>query len=821
MTKLEQFKKNIRIADSCVNANLLTDKNPCTYFITRSCDSNPVLREPKFGFCAGNTRMIYERIWEQISNEANFDELDICLEGIYPIEAWLEKQANGLIADKYCAKEILQNGFDIEPYSSSKSPSRKIEWHMPITHETLEKVKKAANEFFQNEGKFEKPVILTLKKSQKEALEKTLNAFDNGITKFILNAPCRWGKTSYAFSIMENYCNRKSNDEISVFLVYTFKNEIQDGWFHYANMLGYHIITTTNKTDIKTQYNEGIAKGCTKFVVFGSVADIYGTTEDGYVKKKNRMLHKIQFDIAFGDEYHYGIHNKKADKMFIQNDEDIIIDIETIGEFFTSEELPIHSNRYVYLTATGFVHFTSGKFCDGYDGHIVTYLDMKNDSEYDEIPTLHLLHMEMNEKLFNDFVETTKKNEFSFIELFATKMNNGEYEFVHKGYATRALSNIFNSETEFGGKSLYGGDLPQKFDESLKNCIVAMDRIGSCYAAANYLKTIPYFNHFFIHIVAGDDVIAEKEMEIIKQEQVGIELGKYRNKFGTIVFTCGKLLTGVSVPHWSSLILLTEKKKIEWIMQAVGRLMTPCKSQITNEVIKKDCFVFDPNINRILELRFGYDYFERLKIRGHKSSMEIYNSTSSLIDFSKLTKYGEIISVDYKDAIDIDLFNGGKTKDSRLDYIIKYTLVNPDINAVNSFFKKHSDKLNLERTMNIYNIEKTIINECPNVIKPKTGKICGKRSGDKIHDKFKKLINIGYYLPILSYVCDENPRTYEEFRKLDEETVKYWTGYDFKAFDDALLNDCCMSIDSFERVLELNCINKERMIEKLANMSVV
>ena len=68
----------------------------------------------------------------------------------------------------------------------------------------------------------------------------------------------------------------------------------------------------------------------------------------------------------------------------------------------------------------------------------------------------------------------------------------------------------------------------------------------------------------------------------------------------TITLSCGKLTTGVTVPQWSSILMLRNPKSPETYFQAAFRVQSPWSIKNPNgdnpneeEILKPACFVFD------------------------------------------------------------------------------------------------------------------------------------------------------------------------------------------------------------------------------------
>lgn len=81
----------------------------------------------------------------------------------------------------------------------------------------------------------------------------------------------------------------------------------------------------------------------------------------------------------------------------------------------------------------------------------------------------------------------------------------------------------------------------------------------------------------------------------------------------TITLSCGKLTTGVTVPQWSSILMLRNLKSPETYFQAAFRVQSPWSIKNPNgdnpneeEVLKPICFVFDFAPTRALRQLSGY-----------------------------------------------------------------------------------------------------------------------------------------------------------------------------------------------------------------------
>ena len=83
----------------------------------------------------------------------------------------------------------------------------------------------------------------------------------------------------------------------------------------------------------------------------------------------------------------------------------------------------------------------------------------------------------------------------------------------------------------------------------------------------------------------------------------------------TITLSCGKLTTGVTVKPWTGIFMLRNLSSPETYFQAAFRVQSPWyikKEDGTDEILKKECYVFDFALNRAL--RQVADYSTRLNV---------------------------------------------------------------------------------------------------------------------------------------------------------------------------------------------------------------
>jgi len=159
----------------------------------------------------------------------------------------------------------------------------------------------------------------------------------------------------------------------------------------------------------------------------------------------------------------------------------------------------------------------------------------------------------------------------------------------------------------------------------LKHMFWYLSGVNSVNALAKKLRKHPFFKKYRIIVAAhNNEGEGSNTLEIVKDAINKVEKGfevDGQTYIGTITLSCGKLNTGVSIPEWNSVWMLSDTKAAETYMQTIFRAQTSWKSNG-----KEDCYVFDFNPNRALEMI--YDYNEYIA----KSSQSTPSSIREFLD---------------------------------------------------------------------------------------------------------------------------------------------------------------------------------------------
>lgn len=118
-------------------------------------------------------------------------------------------------------------------------------------------------------------------------------------------------------------------------------------------------------------------------------------------------------------------------------------------------------------------------------------------------------------------------------------------------------------------------------------------------ALSSMLQTHPVFQHFTVVNVAGEGDEDEESQDAL--EAVNKAIGNDPDKTRTITLSCGRLTTGVSVPAWTAVFMLSGSYNTaaSSYMQTIFRVQTPAT---INGRVKEQCYVFDFAPDRTLRV---------------------------------------------------------------------------------------------------------------------------------------------------------------------------------------------------------------------------
>lgn len=680
-----------------------------------------------------------------------------------------------------------------------------------------------------------------MRPEQAEAVNKTHAYFHSiwvedmhAVPRFLWNAKMRFGKTFASYQLARKLGATKV-------LVVTFKPAVEDAWQNdlesHADFDGWQYLSRATGTDPTT------ADKKKPLVYFGSFQDLLGKDRFGNIKAKNEWLHATNWDLVVFDEYHFGAWRENAQELFEGEDvtearketaAEYNPDLDSYHEDFEelahdeTEFLPITTKAYLYLSGTPFKALATGEFIEEQIFNW-TYTDeqrakyewtRKHPSRWNPhgaLPEMRLMTYQMPDELLA-IASQGEFDEFDLNEFFAATGTEASASFMHKNDVQKWLDIIRGSYLATQVDNLKLGAKKPPFPYSdvrllpyLNHSFWFLPSVASCHAMANLLaeKQNVFFHDYKVLRVAG--VGAGVGLAALPPVRDAIGNG---HDTKTITLSCGKLTTGVTVPQWSSILMLRNLKSPETYFQAAFRVQSPWSirnpngdSPNTEEILKPVCFVFDFAPTRALRQIADYG----AGLAPEASNPE--DAVEELVSFLPVLAYdgSHMTLVDAGAILDIAMAGTSATLLAR-----KWEsalLVNVDNDTLRKIMNSPEAMAAIQNIEGFRalgdNVIETIINKSEKV---KDGKKKGEsltpNEKKELSDEEKeykslrkqvqeKLIKFATRIPAFMYLTDFRENTLKDvITKLEPDLFKTVTG---------------LTVDDFELLVSLNVFNSAHM----------
>ena len=142
----------------------------------------------------------------------------------------------------------------------------------------------------------------------------------------------------------------------------------------------------------------------------------------------------------------------------------------------------------------------------------------------------------------------------------------------------------------------------EELRNELKHTFWLLNRVDSAKALAKKLENHPVFGEYKIILAAGSGNAARDGImdgsELVSEEESKKSFDKVvaavKNYEKTITLSVGQLTTGVTIPEWTAVLMLSNMKSPSLYMQAAFRAQNPCLFASDGEFYrKKNAYVFD------------------------------------------------------------------------------------------------------------------------------------------------------------------------------------------------------------------------------------
>ncbi|MEJ7783299.1 MAG: GIY-YIG nuclease family protein [Solirubrobacteraceae bacterium] len=486
-----------------------------------------------------------------------------------------------------------------------------------------------------------------------------------GAPKFLWNAKMRFGKTFSTFQLAREMGWTR-------LLVLTYKPAVQASWrddlLSHVDFEGWRFIDRNTPAQEMAE----AADAPDPLVWFASFQDLGGKTADGHVKEHNEAIHLTDWDCIVLDEYHFGAWRDSARDLYDPTDTDLAEEEEP-DEQVTDEDLGLSTGHYLYLSGTPFRAITNGEFTEDaifnwtYPQEQAAKADWSADAgpnPYVDLPGMKMYCYEIGEQA-GTWADDGEFNGFSLSEYFkAAKVDRsskqtgtGSYVFEDPTRVSEFLEMLRGKLSEqMRAQVLAAGRKPPfpyesaDFHEAVRHAVWYMPDVASCFAMRDMLATHSYFKDF--KVVVGAGTKAGQGAAAKPPVNAAIAAAEKGGKSGSITLSCGKLMTGVTVPEWGAILMLRSLKSPETYFQAAFRVQSPWRNRKpdgTVQVLKDTCLVFEFDPNRALSL--VAEYGMRLASSGDVSPKQ---AIGQLIDYLPIYQFsgGSMTLLDADEVMD-------------------------------------------------------------------------------------------------------------------------------------------------------------------------
>lgn len=432
--------------------------------------------------------------------------------------------------------------------------------------------------------------------SQGEAVRRTVDSFKSSPkTEFLWNAKPRFGKTLAVYDL----CMQMQFRNV---LVVTNRPAIADSWFSdYLKFVGEEKYLFVSRVQAllqrkpkpcltRQQYVEEIkhGKGTKNCIEFVSLQDMKGSIYFGGSHDKLEEVAKLTWDLLVIDEAHEGVDTYKTDVAFDQ----------------------IKRRHTLHLSGTPFKALANEKFAQSAIFNW-TYADEcrakeqwdeeKGHNPYMEMPRLNMYTYRMSDIVIEKVREGVEidgeKEAFAFDLNEFFRVEHGR--FAHEESVDKWLDALSRqSRYPFSTEALR---------KEIRHSFWLLDRVDSAKALAKKLRDTqrhPEFASIEIIVAAGDGKTDNDEVIEDENSLARVRKAIEEHPQGTITLSVGQLTTGVTIPEWTAVLILSNIKSPAQYMQTAFRAQTPHLYKDADGQFhrKENAYVFDFDPARTLSI---------------------------------------------------------------------------------------------------------------------------------------------------------------------------------------------------------------------------
>ena len=511
---------------------------------------------------------------------------------------------------------LYNSGFSARKFSNSNQDSEWFEVPLSVAIRAIQAVKEgrtALTAAEKSEGQISflpqtvpaapKKRAITLRDEQMDCVNQTLRVFRKE-NSMLWNCKMRFGKTVTAYALIKKAGYQKV-------IVVTHRPVVEDGWrndfdlifgegdnraflkkdrFDTDSSVYDAAMDARNDANLTAYQNSGKA-----FVYFASMQDLRGSQRADGKFDKNNAVFDMDWDLVIYDEAHEGTQTQRGQK------------VQSLLEAEKNGKAP----KVLQLSGTPY------NLMQKYENNVYTWdyvMEQKRKREWDtlhpgdhnpyaDLPELRILTFDLGKSLPTSYRYETLEMAFNFTEFFRVWTGDPARDFrplpagaqvgdfVHEA-DVRSFLDLISSENP---ESNYPYSTPE-YREMFRHTLWMVPGVKEASALSRLLKDHPVFGAYKIANVAGDgdaEMPYDNALTLVKQV---IKANRY-----TITISCGKLTTGVTVPEWTAVMMLTGSASTaaSGYMQTIFRVQS---AGVLDGKQKERCYVFDFAPDRALNV---------------------------------------------------------------------------------------------------------------------------------------------------------------------------------------------------------------------------
>lgn len=428
-----------------------------------------------------------------------------------------------------------------------------------------------------------------LREEQEKAVKMALDyAKNNPEGEFLWNAKPRFGKTLSAYDLAIKLDAR-------MVLIVTNRPAIANSWFDdfekfIAWQTDYKFVSESeslkNRKPLSVSEFADYSKDnpdTARRLEFISLQDLKGSEYHGGQHDKLHWVSKLNWDLLIIDEAHEGVDTLKTDIAFNQ-----------IKRRFT-----------LHLSGTPFKALAKGSFSEDqiFNWSYADEQEAKNSwnkiekNPYEELPKLNMFTYQMSNMIKEELNKGAKIDgkdydyAFDLNEFFST---NDSGKFIYEKDVISWINTLTRNE-----KYPFSTD---ELRNRLKHTFWILNRVNSAKALATLLRKHHVFKDYEIVLAAGDGKVDDMTINEKSLDRVRKAIKEHDK---TITLSVGQLTTGVTIPEWSAVMMLSNMESPALYMQAAFRAQNPHKwvEKINGKETlfqKENAYVFDFSPERTL-----------------------------------------------------------------------------------------------------------------------------------------------------------------------------------------------------------------------------